>query len=129
MSFSMVTMWKDRPFLTYSATHPKYLNQGLSTNLIKSSINALLMNGHEDLYLIVTNFIRSCIFSIIPFYRMKYTSSNLVCLFSPLFISDFNSSIVIDCSGIPKNSIYNKSGFIIIYFLACEAIINIKIKK
>lgn len=54
VSFSLVTMWQGRPLLAYTATHPQYLNQGLSTNLIMNSINALLMRGHEDLYLFVT---------------------------------------------------------------------------
>lgn len=53
-SFSLVTRWRNQPLLAYSVTHSHHANQGLATTVIKRSINTLLLSGHQDLYLFVT---------------------------------------------------------------------------
>ena len=44
----------DKPLLSFSMTHPSYKNQGYSTDLIKHSINSLIENGYDELFLVVT---------------------------------------------------------------------------
>jgi GNAT superfamily N-acetyltransferase len=51
---SIITLFKGVPLLTYTVTNPKHLNKGYSTYLIRRSMNELLVNGYEDLYLVVT---------------------------------------------------------------------------
>jgi len=42
------------PLLAFSMTHPDFKNQGMGTFLLKKGINALLIQGHKELYLVVT---------------------------------------------------------------------------
>ncbi len=42
------------PLLAYVMTHPRTQNQGMATFLIGKSINALIIQGYEELYLAVT---------------------------------------------------------------------------
>lgn len=56
ISSSIIT-WFDKvkgPLLAFLMTHPEFKNQGLGTYLLKKSINALLDDGYEELYLVVT---------------------------------------------------------------------------
>ncbi|GMW03708.1 MAG: hypothetical protein AMXMBFR84_48420 [Candidatus Hydrogenedentota bacterium] len=41
------------PQVAFSMTHPKYMNKGMGTFLLKKSINSLLKDGYEDLILMV----------------------------------------------------------------------------
>ena len=43
-----------KPLLSFSMTHPSLKNQGYSTKLIKHSINSLINNRYDELYLVVT---------------------------------------------------------------------------
>ncbi len=56
LSAIIITAWTGtpQPFLAFTMTHPAAKNQGLSSFLIKKSINALLKQGYTDLYLFVT---------------------------------------------------------------------------
>lgn len=56
ISTSIITWFDeiDNPFLVFLMTHPRHKNHGLATYLLKKSINALLHDGHSELYLVVT---------------------------------------------------------------------------
>ncbi|MBO8155439.1 MAG: GNAT family N-acetyltransferase [Bacillaceae bacterium] len=54
VSAVIVSLFKGAPFVTYTVTHPRYLNRGYSTFLLKRSINALIANGYQTLFLMVT---------------------------------------------------------------------------
>ena len=52
-----VITWSEElktPLLAFSMTHPDFKKQGLGTFLLKKSINALLVCGHKELHLVVT---------------------------------------------------------------------------
>ena len=42
------------PLLAFAMTHPDFRNQDMSSNLIKRSINALIDEGYDEAYLVVT---------------------------------------------------------------------------
>jgi ribosomal protein S18 acetylase RimI-like enzyme len=42
------------PLLAFAMTHPDFKNQGMSSHLIMESINALLDEGYDEAYLVVT---------------------------------------------------------------------------
>src|SRR5712692_6504690 len=54
VSAIIVTLWKEKPFIAYSMTHPDFKNRGMATYLLKSAINALLTFGYKELFLVVT---------------------------------------------------------------------------
>ncbi len=56
LSAIIITNWDGtpQPLLTFTMTHPTAKNQGMSSFLIKKSVNALLEQGYTDLYLFVT---------------------------------------------------------------------------
>ena len=56
LSASIVTFSEemDMPLLTFSMTHPDFKNLGMATFLLGKSINALLAQGYENLWLFVT---------------------------------------------------------------------------
>ena len=50
----LITFWQEAPLVTVLMTHPSYKGQGLGTFLMRQSINALYVQGYQDLYLFVT---------------------------------------------------------------------------
>ncbi len=55
MSAIILTLWKEKPLLAYSMTHPDFKSRGMATYLLKSAINALLTFGYKELFLVVTD--------------------------------------------------------------------------
>ncbi len=55
VSAIIVTLWKEKPLLAYSMTHPDFKSRGMATYLLKSAINALLTFGYKELFLVVTD--------------------------------------------------------------------------
>ena len=52
-----IITWSEKenlPLLAFSMTHPDFKNQGMATFLLKKSINTLLAQGYNELYLVVT---------------------------------------------------------------------------
>ena len=54
LSAIIITTWESRPLVAFSMTRPESKNLGMSTFLLKSSINALLTFGQKELALVVT---------------------------------------------------------------------------
>ena len=56
ISLSIVTRFGEvkNPLLAFSMTHPEYKNQGFASYLLKRTINALLDDDFNELYLVVT---------------------------------------------------------------------------
>lgn len=54
LAATLVTHWQDAPLLAFVLTHPDAKGQGLATYLIRRSINGLLSQGYDELYLFVT---------------------------------------------------------------------------
>ena len=55
-SVTLVTLHGEplRPFLAFSMTHPEEKRQGLAAGLLRRTVNRLLEEGYEELYLVVT---------------------------------------------------------------------------
>ncbi len=49
----LISLYKDKPFLSELFTGKKYLKLGMASNLLKKSINVLLNLGYEELVLYV----------------------------------------------------------------------------
>lgn len=49
----LISLYKDKPFVSELFTVKKYLKLGMASNLLKKSINVLLDLGYEDLVLYV----------------------------------------------------------------------------
>jgi ribosomal protein S18 acetylase RimI-like enzyme len=54
LSATLITRWQDRPFVTYSITHPDAKNQGLARACMRSAMEALYEAGERALWLAVT---------------------------------------------------------------------------
>jgi GNAT superfamily N-acetyltransferase len=56
VSAVMVTFFEEMtlPLLAFAMTHPDYQSKGMSSHLIERSINALLDEGYDEAYLVVT---------------------------------------------------------------------------
>jgi GNAT superfamily N-acetyltransferase len=56
VSAVIVTFYEEMmlPLLAFAMTHPDFRNQDMSSHLIKRSINALLDEGYDEAYLVVT---------------------------------------------------------------------------
>ena len=50
-----VTLYEERPFVVFMMTHPEHKGRGLGTQLLQTSIDALLDRGHAELDLVVTD--------------------------------------------------------------------------
>ncbi len=55
ISASVLTMWKQKPLLTFSMTDPDFQKRGLARALIERSLNALAENDVRELFLVVTD--------------------------------------------------------------------------
>jgi ribosomal protein S18 acetylase RimI-like enzyme len=51
---TLVTLYEGAPVLAFVMTHPTDKGQGLATHLICQSMNALLRDGYDELFLFVT---------------------------------------------------------------------------
>ncbi|HEX9026222.1 MAG TPA: GNAT family N-acetyltransferase [Clostridium sp.] len=49
----LISLYKDKPFVSELFTIKKYLKLGMASSLLKKSINVLLNSGYEDLVLYV----------------------------------------------------------------------------
>ena len=52
-SVILISLYKDKPFISELFTAKKYLKLGMASNLLKKSINTLLNLGYKDLVLYV----------------------------------------------------------------------------
>ncbi|PAD21203.1 GNAT family N-acetyltransferase [Terribacillus saccharophilus] len=50
----MVTLFRSVPLLAYVVTAPRWQGKGMATTLIQSSEQALIRQGYQTLYLVVT---------------------------------------------------------------------------
>jgi ribosomal protein S18 acetylase RimI-like enzyme len=55
VSVSIVTLWKEKPLLAWSMTHPRAQGKGYAKFLIERSIDALARNGYPEVWLVVTD--------------------------------------------------------------------------
>jgi ribosomal protein S18 acetylase RimI-like enzyme len=53
-SATLVTLYQGAPLLAFAMTHPADKGQGLATYLIRQSMNALLRDGYDELFLYVS---------------------------------------------------------------------------
>lgn len=56
LSACIITFFEEMklPLIAFSMTHPDFKNKGMATFLLKKSINSLITQGYEQLYLVVT---------------------------------------------------------------------------
>jgi ribosomal protein S18 acetylase RimI-like enzyme len=54
VSATLLTRWKDRPFIAYAVTHPQWQRQGLAKSSVLSAMHAVHAGGDELLSLVVT---------------------------------------------------------------------------
>ncbi len=54
LACTLVTCWRGQPLLAFVMTHPLLKNHGVGRFLLQKSINALLVQGHRELSLFVT---------------------------------------------------------------------------
>lgn len=53
-SATLITRWRDQPFVAFSMTHPRSKGQGLARACMIACMNALVNAGERELHLMVT---------------------------------------------------------------------------
>lgn len=54
VSATLITRWKEQPFVAFSMTHPQWKGQGLARACMAAAMNALVASGRHELSLVVT---------------------------------------------------------------------------